>query len=58
MRPQRRGQTIGLVGESGSGKTTIGRAILQLLPHGASEVGGSVKLDGEEMEDASVTKVV
>lgn len=27
-----RGETLGLVGESGSGKTTIGRAILRLVP--------------------------
>ncbi|MCE9599960.1 MAG: ATP-binding cassette domain-containing protein [Spirochaetia bacterium] len=27
-----RGQTVGLVGESGSGKTTVGRAILNLVP--------------------------
>ncbi|MGV3490071.1 MAG: ABC transporter ATP-binding protein [Devosia sp.] len=52
-----RGQTIGLVGESGSGKTTIGRAILQLLPHGASEVGGSVKLDKEEVTAVSKARM-
>ena len=28
----RRGRTLGLVGESGSGKTTVGRAVLRLLP--------------------------
>ena len=27
-----RAETLGLVGESGSGKTTIGRALLRLLP--------------------------
>ena len=27
-----KGETFGLVGESGSGKTTIGRAILRILP--------------------------
>ena len=27
------GETLGLVGESGSGKTTIGRALLRLLPN-------------------------
>ena len=34
----RRGQTLGLVGESGSGKTTVGRAILRLIPHTAGRV--------------------
>lgn len=32
------GQTLGLVGESGSGKTTIGRAILGLVPPAAGRI--------------------
>jgi peptide/nickel transport system ATP-binding protein len=40
-----RGRTLALVGESGCGKTTVGKAILQLLP--AS--GGSVRLLGEQL---------
>ena len=36
------GETIGLVGESGSGKTTIGRAILRLLPKADTSTEGSV----------------
>ncbi len=32
------GKTVGLVGESGSGKTTIGKAILHLIPITAGEV--------------------
>jgi oligopeptide/dipeptide ABC transporter ATP-binding protein len=40
-----RGRTLALVGESGCGKTTVGKAILQLLP--AS--GGSVRLLGQEL---------
>ena len=32
------GTTVGLVGESGSGKTTIGRALLKLVPVTAGEV--------------------
>ena len=31
-------QTVGVVGESGSGKTTIGRAILRLIPATAGTV--------------------
>lgn len=39
------GQTVGLVGESGSGKTTVGRALLKLIP----ATSGSVKFDGQEL---------
>ncbi|MEO7586869.1 MAG: ABC transporter ATP-binding protein, partial [Arachnia sp.] len=34
----RRGEIVGLVGESGSGKSTIGRALLGLLPSTSGEV--------------------
>jgi peptide/nickel transport system ATP-binding protein len=44
-----RGRTLALVGESGCGKTTVGKAILQLLP--AS--GGSVRLLGEQLGGAA-----
>lgn len=36
------GETLGLVGESGSGKTTIGRAILRLLPAANTAADGDV----------------
>lgn len=37
------GEVVGLVGESGSGKTTVGRAVVSLLPiaEGAIRVGGT-----------------
>ncbi|UFU07491.1 ABC transporter ATP-binding protein [Ruania halotolerans] len=39
------GEVVGLVGESGSGKTTIGRAVVGLLP----VTGGSLRIDGRDM---------
>jgi peptide/nickel transport system ATP-binding protein/oligopeptide transport system ATP-binding protein len=39
------GQTVGLVGESGSGKTTIGRALMKLIP----VTSGSVRFEGNEI---------
>lgn len=44
-----RGRTLGVVGESGSGKSTVGKALMGLLPAG-SEVGGSAVLeDGTDL---------
>jgi peptide/nickel transport system ATP-binding protein len=42
------GEVIGIVGESGSGKTTVGLAVLGLLP-GSATVSGSVQFDGAEL---------
>ncbi|CAM5498206.1 Dipeptide ABC transporter ATP-binding protein OS=Streptomyces tendae OX=1932 GN=F3L20_05065 PE=4 SV=1 [Streptomyces tendae] len=42
----RAGETLGLVGESGSGKTTIGRAVLGLVPVDS----GSITFDGRPIE--------
>jgi peptide/nickel transport system ATP-binding protein len=46
-----RGETLGLVGESGCGKSSLGRALLQLLPIEA----GSVRFDGVELGTLSST---
>jgi oligopeptide/dipeptide ABC transporter ATP-binding protein len=43
-------ETLGLVGESGSGKSMTCLSIVQLVPRPAARVvGGSVRLDGEEL---------
>lgn len=43
------GQTLGLVGESGCGKTTVGRAILRLIP----ATSGTVTFDGHDVFSAA-----
>ncbi|WP_426323540.1 ATP-binding cassette domain-containing protein [Microbacterium sp. E-13] len=43
------GETLGLVGESGSGKSTIGKAILGLVP----VAEGAVRFDGEDISRVS-----
>jgi len=47
------GETLGLVGESGSGKSSLGRAVLQLIP----VAGGSVQLEGQELVGLSSGKM-
>ena len=46
-----KGETVGLVGESGCGKTTLGRAILQLIP----AVSGNIILNGVNLAGLSKT---
>jgi len=43
------GETLGLVGESGSGKTTIGRALLRLLPETDTRWTGSIEYQGTDL---------
>uniref|UniRef100_A0A942T0W3 ABC transporter ATP-binding protein n=1 Tax=Neobacillus citreus TaxID=2833578 RepID=A0A942T0W3_9BACI len=43
------GRTLGLVGESGSGKSTVARTLLAHLRAGSRVVGGSVRVDGEDV---------
>lgn len=40
-----RGQTLALVGESGCGKTTLGKALLKLIP----ATSGRIYIDGQEL---------
>ena len=42
------GEVLGIVGESGSGKTTVGLAVLGLLPASA-RVSGSVLFEGNDL---------
>jgi len=43
------GETVGLVGESGCGKSVTSLAVMGLLPQRGVQVGGSVRLDGQEL---------
>ena len=43
------GKVLGIVGESGSGKSVTAYSILQILTHPGRIVGGSVKLQGQEL---------
>lgn len=41
-----RGEILGIIGESGAGKSTIGNAILGLLPPDIQQVSGTIAIDG------------
>ena len=47
-----RGKVLGIVGESGSGKSVTAYSILQILADAGKIVGGSIKLDGQELVNA------
>ena len=47
-----RGKVLGIVGESGSGKSVTAYSILQILAGTGKIVGGSIKLDGQELVGA------
>ncbi|WP_037573217.1 ABC transporter ATP-binding protein [Phaeacidiphilus oryzae] len=50
----KQGETLGLVGESGCGKSMTGLSLMRLLPPGGRLVqGSSIRLNGEELADAS-----
>jgi len=48
-----RGETLSLVGESGCGKSTVGKAILRLIP----VTSGQVVLDGQRIDDMSAGRL-
>lgn len=45
-----RGEILGIIGESGAGKSTIGNAILGLLPPEIEQVSGTIVIDGKPLE--------
>ena len=46
------GKVLGIVGESGSGKSVTAYSIMQILAGAGKIVGGSIKLDGQELVGA------
>ena len=52
-----RGKVLGIVGESGSGKSVTAYSIMQILASTGKIVGGSIKLDGEELVNAGEKKM-
>ena len=47
-----RGKVLGIVGESGSGKSVTAYSIMQILADAGRIVGGSIRLDGQELVGA------
>ncbi len=47
-----RGKILGIVGESGSGKSVTAYSIMQILADTGRIVGGSIRLDGQELVGA------
>src|SRR6058998_3587843 len=46
------GETFGIVGETGCGKSTLGKAILEILPPG-TKVEGTLEFDGKDLLSAT-----
>jgi peptide/nickel transport system ATP-binding protein len=44
-----RGETHGVVGESGAGKSTIGKAVLGMLPRTVRVTGGEIHFEGQSL---------
>jgi peptide/nickel transport system ATP-binding protein len=47
------GEVLGLVGESGAGKSTVGRAVVGLLPEPGRVEAGAIRLHGRDLVEVS-----
>jgi peptide/nickel transport system ATP-binding protein len=52
-----RGESYGLVGESGCGKTTAAFSLMRSLPRNGRVIGGSIRVNDEDMLDMSESQV-
>jgi ABC-type dipeptide/oligopeptide/nickel transport system permease subunit len=52
-----RGEILCLVGESGSGKSVIAQSVMGLLPKALPVLGGSIRLQGEELTQAAPARL-
>ena len=52
-----KGKTLGIVGESGSGKSVTSLAILGLHAGGRAQVGGQIKIDGQDINAMAESEV-
>jgi peptide/nickel transport system ATP-binding protein len=52
-----RGESYGLVGESGCGKTTAAFSLMRSLPRNGRVIGGSIRVNGEDMLGMSESQV-
>ncbi len=50
------GRSLGFVGESGCGKTTLGMAILRLLPPNGKILKGRILFEGEDLIQKSLQR--
>jgi oligopeptide/dipeptide ABC transporter ATP-binding protein len=51
------GEVLGLVGESGAGKSTVGRAVVRLLPEPGRIESGAIRLRGRDLLSLSETEM-
>ncbi|HEX2501322.1 MAG TPA: ABC transporter ATP-binding protein [Methylomirabilota bacterium] len=51
------GEVLGLVGESGAGKSTVGRAVVRLLPEPGRIEAGAIRLHGRDLLGLSETEM-
>ncbi len=51
------GEVLGVVGESGAGKSTVGRAVVRLLPEGGCLESGAIRFRGRDLLALSETEM-